>query len=61
MAEKELSAFEQAWEEVGAVWNNEKSATFKLTKDLSVSDKVILTPNKSTNERAPAFRAWRKK
>jgi uncharacterized protein (DUF736 family) len=61
MAERELTEFEKAWEEVGAVWNNEKSKTLKLSKDLTVSDKVILTINKTDNEKAPAFRVWRKK
>ncbi len=61
MVDKTLSDWDQKWQEVGAIWKNEKSMSFKVTENISKGDNLLITTNKNEKEGAPAFRVWKKR
>lgn len=61
MENKVVSEWDQKWEEVGAIWKNEKSMSLKLSKNASAGDNLLITQNKSENEKAPVYRVWKKR
>lgn len=53
--------WDKKWLEVGAMWKNEKSMSLKMTHDISKGENLLVTSNKSENDKAPAYRVWKKR